>query len=239
MENNDLQRTFILGDEWAYFKFYTEPIESDRILLDVIFLIKSELFRGNIIDKWFYIRYYDPDYHLRVRFHLVDKDSIGQLIAIVNKYLKTSLDDKYVWKVQTDVYVREVERYGLYTMEFSETVFFIQSELILDYFKFFNHNQNKPKFYWLGSFVMIDELLNILNFDMDEKCGLLNILTSSFLSEFHFTSEYTQKLSMKYRTIKKDIYEAINGILLPECHSSICDKTKVIKNLLEEQSFNT
>ena len=72
-----MQKNFILGDEWLYYKIYTGAKTADNILIDVIKPIAQTLFDEQVIDKWFFIRYSDPDFHIRVRFHCVDISKIG------------------------------------------------------------------------------------------------------------------------------------------------------------------
>lgn len=107
-----MQRIFILGDEWVYLKIYVNPAESDRILLDSICSLKDKLLNDGIIDKWFYLRYGDPEYHLRIRFHLVRTGHLGLLIGLFNDAIKQDIVKKYIWKIQADTYNREMERYG-------------------------------------------------------------------------------------------------------------------------------
>ena len=43
------------------------------------------------------------------------------------------LEQDVIWKIQTETYQREIERYGENTIENSETLFWHDSELILKY----------------------------------------------------------------------------------------------------------
>jgi len=61
---NNIKRTFIPGDEWLYIKLYTGYKTADTILTEILPEIISKLKDEQLIDKWFFIRYYDPHYHL-------------------------------------------------------------------------------------------------------------------------------------------------------------------------------
>ena len=69
MEN----RTFIPGSEWIYFKIYTGTKTADAILKNELYGFVSEMLKNKVIDKWFFIRYNDPDFHIRLRIHLKEK----------------------------------------------------------------------------------------------------------------------------------------------------------------------
>jgi len=65
----DIQRSFIIGSEWLYYKIYTGPKTSDLVLTDIIKPVVANLIANDTIDSWFFIRYNDPKHHIRVRFH--------------------------------------------------------------------------------------------------------------------------------------------------------------------------
>ena len=75
-----LKRTFIIGEEWLYYKIYCGNRTSDTILIDVIKPLTESLLKEKIIDKWFFIRYSDPENHLRVRFHCSNISKLGLII---------------------------------------------------------------------------------------------------------------------------------------------------------------
>jgi thiopeptide-type bacteriocin biosynthesis protein len=75
----------------------------------------TQLFaRNGWVDRWFFIRYSDPDKHIRLRFHLSDQRHLGAVIGMVYQALEQPLQQRLIWKLQTDTYEREVERYGVH-----------------------------------------------------------------------------------------------------------------------------
>lgn len=214
-----MQRIFILGDEWVYLKIYVNPAESDRILLDSICSLKDKLLNDGIIDKWFYLRYGDPDYHLRIRFHLVRTGHLGLLIGLFNDAIKQDIVKKYIWKIQADTYNREMERYGgELTIEFSESLFFHQSEMVLHQLNELRSNRVEEKRMWIPVIMMIDELLNIFEFSVFDKCNQFKKLTSQFLDEFNYNTKDKKYLSNKYREVKGDVYNIMNGnLFIKDC----------------------
>lgn len=75
----EIQRAFIPGNKWLYFKLYTGYKTSDMILSKKIFVIINNLKRQNLIDKWFFIRYADPEHHIRIRFLMKNEYYIGKI----------------------------------------------------------------------------------------------------------------------------------------------------------------
>ena len=107
-----VQRDFILGDQWFYFKLYTGVKTADTLLLEVIQPLRQYLLENKLIDKWFFIRYSDPDFHLRIRFSLQNRQALGIVISKLNELVKPYLENKLISSMQVDTYSRELERYA-------------------------------------------------------------------------------------------------------------------------------
>jgi len=123
MNNKEIQRSFIIGDEWNYFKIYTGFKTADAILTGCIYPLSNTLKSNGIIDKWFFIRYSDPKFHLRIRFHVNNPNHAAAVMLNFNQIIKKQVNSGLVWKVQADTYNRELERYGATAIELSETLF--------------------------------------------------------------------------------------------------------------------
>jgi len=81
-------RTFIPGSEWVYFKLYTGTKTADSILKNELYGYVSKMLKNGIIDKWFFIRYADPDFHVRLRLHL--KES-RDFTCVFNQFSKMAI----------------------------------------------------------------------------------------------------------------------------------------------------
>lgn len=63
---NKIHRTFIPGSQWVYIKLYTGEKTADDLLIQVIAPVIKKVQKAQHIKKWFFIRYSDPDFHLRI-----------------------------------------------------------------------------------------------------------------------------------------------------------------------------
>lgn len=198
-----IQRCFIPGDEWIYFKIYTGNMSSDKVLLLYVLRIVKELKKHCLIKKWFFIRYEDPNFHLRVRVLASESKSIEEIIYIFNKYLVKAVRREVVWKVQIDTYERELERYGNSLINEAETIFFIDSECLISIIRIL---QDKDESYrWMIAIKLIDQFLSDFDFDIKSKQILLQKLSSSFKHEFGFNKFNSKQFNTKYRENKKTI----------------------------------
>ncbi|TPG40749.1 thiopeptide-type bacteriocin biosynthesis protein [Flavobacterium pectinovorum] len=205
MKNISLEpkRLFIVGSEWLYFNIYIGPQTSDKFLISILNPLSSQLIEENVIDKWFYIRYKDEwGQHLRARFHLFDVKNVSEVIFRFHDLIMPFLENKLISNITINTYKRELERYGINTIEEFETLFFINSKLILKIIELTEDSQENR---WLYGMRSIDTFLDLWNFDTDQKKGLLESLKTSFGKEFGIDKEIRKQLSKKYRDNKSKI----------------------------------
>ncbi|RNL68586.1 hypothetical protein ED312_23270 [Sinomicrobium pectinilyticum] len=204
MPKNGVVRNFLPGENWLYYKIYTGPRTSDYILTQIIKPFVSDLIREKIIDKWFFIRYSDPKYHLRIRFYSSKVSNISLIINRLTPLLKDLIGYEQVWKVQMDTYTRELERYGVYTIDRSETLFFHESQMILSFLAMIDEGEGQ-ELRWLFALKVVDNLLSCFNYSLNEKLDLLTRMKSGFAKEHGINRALKKQLDDKYRLKRGDI----------------------------------
>ncbi len=65
---------YMPGSEWLYLKFYVSRSFADKILTHEVYNTIKQLKRNGYLSGFFFIRYTDPYYHLRLRIQLTDTD---------------------------------------------------------------------------------------------------------------------------------------------------------------------
>lgn len=193
-----VKRTFALGSEWVYFKIYCGVRLADKILTDVVKPVYETLEAGNYIDNWFFIRYNDPDFHLRVRFHLNDPAQIGHIIRVFNSYADTHLESGSIWKIQNDTYNRELERYGNNSIETIEKIFHQDSIAVVNMLKSVQYDE-RENFRWMWAVKSVDELLKSFGLTTQQRFDLIDSLRESFAKEFNSNKFLKVQLDAKYR----------------------------------------
>ena len=203
-EAKDIVHKFPPGSEWLYYKLYCGFRSADNILLQVIKPIKEELFREGLIDKWFFVRYGDPEWHLRVRFHIKDIARSGTAINLIQSHLAKFENAGTIWKTQLVTYQREVGRYGGNIIELVESLFYDDSENILSIIeKTFEANQEEHR--WMASFLLIDDWMNHLAFPVEEKIKVMEYSKDKFFQEFNLKKQHKIDLDKKFRIFRKEI----------------------------------
>ena len=200
---------FIPGSEWVYFKIYTGIKTADTILKNELYGYVNEMLKNDIIDKWFFLRYYDPDFHIRLRLHLKDTYDFSYVFNSFYKTFYSAVNKCLIWNVQCDTYKREMVRYGANTISIIEDLFFNDSEFVIKLLHLLNED-NPNQHRWILSLVLIDSLLSAFSYELPQKQELLNKISNSYKKEFGFTRHHvTKQLNNKYRTYRKDIENAM------------------------------
>lgn len=204
-----MKRDFCVGSEWLYYKIYTGVKVIDSILVEKLHPIIEELVSKYIIEKWFFIRYKDPDEHLRLRFYSSNPENLFQVISKLHFVLEELIQQDIVWKVQIDTYQREIERYGTKTIEDSESLFYYDSEMILSYisFKPYFINENTQL---LFSFLAIDSFLNSFSLTIEHKLEFTNKPQESFKKEFNANKILKKEFDKNFRLLSNDMMSFLN-----------------------------
>jgi thiopeptide-type bacteriocin biosynthesis protein len=228
------KRHFFLGDNWLYFKIYTGFKTADLLLKEAIFPLSQYLKQNQLISHWFFIRYSDPDFHLRVRFYLSDNQKNGEIVKQIHNSLQNYFQTGLIWKIQYDTYNREIERYGENTMDLSEQIFCADSEMIVELLNNLQGNESEKR-RWLLTLRAIDELLTTFDYFLEKKLALLNLLKDNFDKEFHIEGNFKKQFSLNFRENRTEIERIIKAtkeeesLLLP-----VFQKSEKIKKMAEE-----
>jgi thiopeptide-type bacteriocin biosynthesis protein len=197
-------RKFIIGSEWLYLKIYVGVKTSDLILDEAIIPLVIDLQEKKYISKWFFIRYNDPKPHLRIRFH-INTEKYSSVLERINSALQEYVTSGEISSIRTDIYNREIERYGESTIEDAEILFYRNSEFSMQCL----HYDDEEKI--TVSLFYIDKLLNKLNLSVSEKMGWIKDYNMVFKKEFNVDKKLNSQLDKKYRMFKPKFIDFIHS----------------------------
>lgn len=198
MTLNNIQRDFILGDPWIYLKLYTGVKTADSILIEIINPLSAGLHEEQVISKWFFIRYSDPEFHLRIRFYLSNNQNLTTITTRLNSAVKPYIENRLISGFQSDIYTRELERYGHKTIVDSESIFFHDSLATLQMLSSIEGDEGE-NYRWHFACLSIDYLLNDFGFNENEKLALMDKLQQGFGQEFGMNTHLKVQLDNKFR----------------------------------------
>ena len=205
MKKETVQRIFTVGSEWAYFKIYAGAYMADGLLVREIMPLAARLMRESTADCWFFIRYADPERHLRVRFHLTDRNKLGYVISLVYERLDRYVQERTVQKIQMDTYVREIERYGREHMECAERLFCTDSRCVTGLLKVLPDERMRS----MAAFRLGDAILTAFGMDMMAKRDFTGTCAEAFKREFGFTGANAKVFNREYRVWQKPVRDSV------------------------------
>lgn len=237
-----IQRTFIPGSNWLYIKIYGGEKTLDMLLSHEIYYIIKKLYKKQIIKKWFFIRYADPEIHLRVRILMNEKKSIENSIELFYNKLNPLIKNNLIWKIQLDTYTRELERYGNFLIEEAESIFHIDSECAISCIRILNAISSED-YRWMISLKMIDSLLSDFSFNNEKKKDLMEQLNISFKKEFGFNEFNSKQLNTIFRENKYTIENVLKNKIIEKnmvrLYAVINTKSKRMLSVVEMLKKNT
>lgn len=202
------QRSFLPGSEWHYLKIYCGVKTADLILAEVIKPLVEELLKEGTITKFFFIRYYDPDHHLRIRFK-GEGNFYAEVTNKLNNALVPFLQANLVSNVQTEIYKQEMERYGVENIDISESIFFADSVGTLNVLVMLEGDEG-DQLRWQFAIKGVNDLLDAFQFNTTAKKDLMSWLSTNFVKEFSLDNQEGKKqLGAKYREYRQAIDKAL------------------------------
>jgi lantibiotic biosynthesis protein len=194
-----VRRRFPPGSEWLYAKLYTGTGTADQVLNHVVApLVRSSLASG-AADGWFFIRYADLDWHLRLRLHGEPGRLHAEVLPALEAGAAPLLQTGQLWRLQLDTYEREVERYGGDRgIELAEEVFAADSEAVITIMAPLSGDAGLD-LRWRLALCGIDLLFEDLGLTLQEKRSAVQRMRDGFGREFGIDGNFRNWVSQRYR----------------------------------------
>jgi thiopeptide-type bacteriocin biosynthesis protein len=114
-------------DEWLYLKLYGTSSNVDDLIAYYISEFCNELVEEEVINKYFFMRYIDPEQHIRLRFNS-SQEKLLMIYPKIKEWLSMIKKRGLMTYFSIDSYDREIERYGgMELINIAEKVFFFDS----------------------------------------------------------------------------------------------------------------
>jgi thiopeptide-type bacteriocin biosynthesis protein len=192
-------RSFAPGSEWLYAKLYTGPATLDSVLRDVVGPLVERALGSGAADRWFFVRYGDPDWHLRLRLHGRPGRLHAEVLPALYAAAAPLLADGRLRRVQLDTYEREVERYGgTEGIVLAERLFHADSEAVLALAGRLAEDA-RGDVRWRLALLGMHCLLTDLDFDLDTRRAVIGQARAAFAAEFHAGADVRHQLGSRFR----------------------------------------
>ena len=121
------------GSDWLFVKLYCPLAGQDEFLVGPMTAFCEGMRSSGLVQNWFFIRYKDPESHIRLRFH-GDPDTLTtSVLPQFCSWSRRLVDDGTLSRTCVDTYEREMTRYGgPSAIEAAETLFAADSRAAID-----------------------------------------------------------------------------------------------------------
>ncbi|MDK1290315.1 lantibiotic dehydratase [Pseudoalteromonas umbrosa] len=225
-----IKRRFSAGSEWLSLKIYSGNSLVEQLLTDELLPLIEQ--NSELYDKWFFIRYGDPDWHIRLRFHGEPSLLCGQLLPRLNALLDPKIESGELHKVELMTYEREVERYGgPESMSLVESLFMLDSRLIAQTCGLIDEYGEDVR--WRVALACTHRLFNLFEYSDESRFALVSQLREGFGREFNESSTLRKQLGNRYRDYQQQLDDDFDK-LVPE-NAADCDEVQsAILAILEQ-----
>jgi thiopeptide-type bacteriocin biosynthesis protein len=202
----EVRHIFSPGSEWVYAKIYASPVQQDGLLVGEVPRLLQSVRNQQLLEKWFFIRYADPEPHLRLRFQ-ARTDCEKDLFLAVQEHTRCWIAAGLCWRIQFDTYLPEADRYGIDAIDVAEGIFCADSEAVLDVVR----QKNTPR--WLLAMLGIDSLLADFGMDAPQRLAWTREVCDAFQKEFSKNVD-SRKLGLQHRSQRVAIGQSFAGASL-------------------------
>jgi thiopeptide-type bacteriocin biosynthesis protein len=153
------------------------------------------------IDRWFFLRFGDPEWHLRWRLHGKGAELLATVLPQLRDAMAPFIEQGIIWRIEIDTYEREVERYGGDEgIEVAEQIFEADSWSAVQLVQQLIWNEDEAELRWRLALLGIDELLDDLGFSLGDKHTLVSRQHHLFEQEFLVDRSVRQRLAARLRS---------------------------------------
>jgi thiopeptide-type bacteriocin biosynthesis protein len=198
MPRQAVTRTFLPGSEWLSAKLYLSERATDRLLGEEIAPFIASHRGAGSVDRWFLVRYGDPDHHVRLRFHgdptALASSMLPDLMALA---ARLHTQDR-VTELQLATYHRELDRYGgPMAIDLVERIFSADSDAVLEILA--DRGARAPDDRWRLTLLGLHRLLVDLGFDLEQRFEIARRSNAAFRQEFRSDADLRRDLGDHYR----------------------------------------
>jgi class I lanthipeptide synthase len=194
-----VRRRFPPGSEWLYAKLYTGTGTADQVLNHLVGPLVRSCIASGAADAWFFIRYGDPDWHLRLRLHGEPRQLHAEVLPRLQAAAAPLLEAGRLWRIQLDTYEREVERYGGDRgAALAEQVFAADSEAVLTIIEPLSGDAGLD-LRWRLAMRGMDLLFDDLGLTLVQRRSVARRARQGFGREFGIDGNFRGRVSQRYR----------------------------------------
>ena len=184
-------------NEWLYLELYC----NEYAQLDILNYINEKILAKNIVSQFYFVRYANPDVHLRVRFKIKSNRNKKLVIFYIANLKLLNKIIKYI----IVPYDPEIQRYGgLEMMKISEIIFDLDSRNVIS--EILNKEFEKNIVH-VTMVLKIKFYLDFFKFSLNDMILFCDNNLMNFSNEFAYNSDSKTLFNKEYDQIRTHILD--------------------------------
>ncbi|PFO21810.1 hypothetical protein COJ79_05790 [Bacillus thuringiensis] len=235
---SDKERMEYPFENWIFVKLYCVNDRQEEMLGQHLYQFIKE---NNWYENFFFMRFKDPEFHIRIRFKADKEVLIHEGLPIIIKWINILKELGIINRVTFDTYDPEIERYGgAIAMEKAEKIFYLDSLISLELIRkkrFENFSVSKD----ILAFINVNHYMKFFKSDLTEQIEWLDkrIEYKEFLKEFRENRDEYLNYFKKFvvedtSSLTVDESQLINLLIIRE--NALAEYVEYIR-LLEQQGI--
>jgi lantibiotic biosynthesis protein len=183
--------------EWLYLKLYNLRSRQDEFIASELRTLVEYLKQKGIIYDSFFVRYFDPESHLRIRFKGETNNLICKCTPIINEKIKLWINKGFINRVVYDTYDPEIERYGGPNLiHLAEEVFMKDSDVVINLISLHRYKKMGYDLDTIGIISVIDIMENFfMGFESQLEWLNASVNFKDFQKEFRAKRDHLLKVA--------------------------------------------
>jgi thiopeptide-type bacteriocin biosynthesis protein len=157
------------GSEWLFMKLYCSRSTQDEVIATHLRTFAEFAVGSSLADSWFFVRFADPEHHLRIRFHGQPGLLMGALMNQVCAWATNLLESGHCSRFSFETYEREIERYGGEDgIQAAEAIFTADGPFAAQMVRM-NREKNLSADMLILTVMSVDHLLDCLGLNLEKR----------------------------------------------------------------------
>ncbi|MGZ3831534.1 MAG: lantibiotic dehydratase, partial [Mucilaginibacter sp.] len=191
------------GSEWLYFKIYCHPARANEIITTKVYPLMQRMQKQGAVREWFFVRYTDPDFHIRLRLK-VAPENYSMVSALLSNEMNRLIKKQKVASYTIAVYERELERYGFDKITNFERLFFMSSSLTATYLDLVGRKDQQLEYHIFG-FQTVRLMMDCFQLSGSARIEYLEQSVTAFFTEFNGNADLRIQLDLKFRKLQQSL----------------------------------
>lgn len=198
------------GSRWLYAKIYTGVTLADALVVSLIKELEHRWCASGKVDRCFFVRYADPDFHLRVRARGDPRMLLKEVLPAIRSCLEQRRD--LWWRFQLDQYEPEVERYGGWEgMDCAERLFTSDSAFATRVLEIEHRLHRGAADRWIVGLAAIDRLLDDFGLPGEDKLAIVSGAHRRWGEDIGAGKHEYRQVARTRRAFRSDVQAALSG----------------------------